>query len=245
MGFSFHGASLDAISIGGEAVFRKGIGPLLPGTEHAPPCDPARVPASAAAASCNAQCAEYLDYVLGKEEDIGAVIIETVRCDRRPDSAARVLPDRARRLRPPRRAADPRTKCRSASAALGRMFAFEHYGIVPDMVVLGKGLGGAVFPMAALIARRDLDIAADRALGHYTHEKSSVGQRRRACDARSDRERKAARARADAGRACACANARVQQRHPMVADVRGDRLACSAIELARDGVPARREAETA
>ena len=55
------------------------------------------------------------------------------------------------------------------------MFAFEHYGIVPDMVVLGKGLGGAVFPMAALIARRDLDVAADRALGHYTHEKSPVG----------------------------------------------------------------------
>ena len=41
---SFHGASLDAISIGGEAVFRKHMGPLLPGTEHAPPCDPARVP---------------------------------------------------------------------------------------------------------------------------------------------------------------------------------------------------------
>jgi len=31
---SFHGASLDAISIGGEATFREGIGPLLPGTEH-------------------------------------------------------------------------------------------------------------------------------------------------------------------------------------------------------------------
>jgi 4-aminobutyrate aminotransferase-like enzyme len=29
---SFHGASLDAISIGGEAVFRKNMGPLLPGT---------------------------------------------------------------------------------------------------------------------------------------------------------------------------------------------------------------------
>jgi 4-aminobutyrate aminotransferase len=29
--------------------------------------------------------------------------------------------------------------------------------------------------MAALIAREDLDAAADRALGHYTHEKSSVG----------------------------------------------------------------------
>jgi 4-aminobutyrate aminotransferase len=55
------------------------------------------------------------------------------------------------------------------------MFAFERYGIVPDMVVLGKGLGGGVFPLAALIAREGLDVAADRALGHYTHEKSSVG----------------------------------------------------------------------
>jgi len=36
---AFHGASLDAISIGGEAVFRKDMGPLLPGTEHAPPPD--------------------------------------------------------------------------------------------------------------------------------------------------------------------------------------------------------------
>jgi 4-aminobutyrate aminotransferase len=41
--------------------------------------------------------------------------------------------------------------------------------------VLGKGLGGGVFPMAALIARERLDVAGDRALGHYTHEKSPVG----------------------------------------------------------------------
>jgi 4-aminobutyrate aminotransferase len=57
----------------------------------------------------------------------------------------------------------------------GTMFAFEPYGIVPDMVVLGKGLGGGLFPMAALVAREGLDIAGDRALGHYTHEKSPVG----------------------------------------------------------------------
>ena len=34
---SFHGASLDAISIGGEALFRSWLGPRLPGTEHVPP----------------------------------------------------------------------------------------------------------------------------------------------------------------------------------------------------------------
>jgi 4-aminobutyrate aminotransferase len=57
----------------------------------------------------------------------------------------------------------------------GRFFAFEHTGVVPDMVCLGKGLGGGVFPMAALLAREGLDVAAHTALGHYTHEKSPVG----------------------------------------------------------------------
>lgn len=41
---SFHGASLEAISIGGEYSFRQGAGPLLPGCEHAPPPDPSRCP---------------------------------------------------------------------------------------------------------------------------------------------------------------------------------------------------------
>ena len=57
----------------------------------------------------------------------------------------------------------------------GKMFSCEHYGVVPDMLVIGKGLGGGIFPLAALIARDDLDVARDRALGHYTHEKSPVG----------------------------------------------------------------------
>jgi 4-aminobutyrate aminotransferase len=57
----------------------------------------------------------------------------------------------------------------------GAMFTFENFGVVPDIVVIGKGLGGGIFPLAAVIAREELDVAADRALGHYTHEKSPVG----------------------------------------------------------------------
>jgi 4-aminobutyrate aminotransferase len=56
----------------------------------------------------------------------------------------------------------------------GRFFAFEHYDVVPDMVVLGKGLGGGILPIAALLARDGLNVAAERALGHYTHEKNPV-----------------------------------------------------------------------
>jgi len=170
---AFHGASLDAISIGGEALFRAGIGPLLPGTEHAPPCDP-RHCLYGCGGTCNARCADYIEYVLAKEGDVAAVVIETVR------STDVQVP-------PPEYYETVRRACDRHGALLildeipiclgrtGHLFAFEAYGIVPDMVVLGKGLGGGVFPMAALIARAGLDVAGDRALGHYTHEKSPVG----------------------------------------------------------------------
>ena len=124
----------------------------------------------------------------------------------------------------------------------GRMFAFEHYGIVPDMVVLGKGLGGGVFPMAALIARSDFDVAGTRALGHYTHEKSSVG-----CAAGLatleviEREQLLERSRALGAHALERLQG-LRQRHRIVADVRGIGLLLG-IELARDGRPAALEAE--
>lgn len=237
---SFHGASLDAISVGGEAVFRKGIGPLLPGTEHAPPCDP-RGCSFGCGGSCNLRCAEYLDYVLAKEEDVGAVIIETIRC-----TDVQIPPPDYYRI--------VREACDRHGALLildevpiclgrtGRMFAFEHYGIVPDMVVLGKGLGGAVFPMAALIARTDLDIAGDRALGHYTHEKSSVGCA--AALATLDviaEEDLCQRSRTLGARALSRMHV-LQARHRLVGEVRGIGLLLG-IELTRDGQPARAEAE--
>jgi 4-aminobutyrate aminotransferase len=237
---SFHGASLDAISIGGEAIFRKNMGPLLPGTEHAPPCDPSSC-RFGCGGSCNLGCADYIDYVLGKEEDIGAVIIETIRC-----TDVQIPPrDYYRRVRDACDRHGALLILDEVPICLGRtgtMFAFEHYGIVPDMVVLGKGLGGAVFPMAALIARRDLDIAADRALGHYTHEKSSVG-----CAAALatleviENEHLLPRSRTLGGEALARMH-ELKRRHPLVGDVRGIGLLLG-IELVRDGSPARREAE--
>jgi 4-aminobutyrate aminotransferase len=170
---SFHGASLDAISVGGEALFRRGMGPLLPGTEHVPPCDP-RGCRFGCGGSCDARCAEYVEYVLSKEEDVAAVVVETVRSTdvQAPPAAYYAALRRACDRHGALLILDEIPICLGRT---GAMFAFERYGIVPDMVVIGKGLGGAVFPMAALITRSGLDVAADRALGHYTHEKSSVG----------------------------------------------------------------------
>lgn len=166
---AFHGASLDAISVGGEAIFRNGIGPLLPGTEHVPPPDPAHCPFGCGT-TCNLKCADYIEYVLEKEGDVAAVIAETVRST--PYIPPKDYWQRVREACTRHGALLILDEIPTCLGRTGRVFAFEHYGIVPDMVVIGKGLGGAVFPLAALIAREGLDIVPERALGHYTHEKN-------------------------------------------------------------------------
>ena len=158
---SFHGASLDAISVGGEALFRDGLGPLLPGCFH--------VAWPSAEADAGA-----IEKILVEEGDIGAVIAEPMRCttiDRPPDAYWQ----RVRELCDRHDALLVFDEIPLALGRTGRMFCCEHSGVTPDILVLGKGLGGGVMPMAATIARDDLDIAPHRALGHYTHEKSPLG----------------------------------------------------------------------
>jgi 4-aminobutyrate aminotransferase len=123
---SFHGASLDAISVGGEAIFRPGIGPLLPGCEHVPPPDHRRCPFRCGQA-CSLACADYVDYVLEREDDVAAVIGETVRC-----TPFIPPPEYWRRIR---------AACDRHGALLildeipiglgrtGRFFAFDHYDV--------------------------------------------------------------------------------------------------------------------
>jgi 4-aminobutyrate aminotransferase len=57
------------------------------------------------------------------------------------------------------------------------MFVSEHFDVVPDILVLGKALGGGMLPIAAMVARPGLDVAGEQAIGHYTHEKNPVTAR--------------------------------------------------------------------
>lgn len=228
---SFHGASLDAISLGGEAIFRRDAGPLLPGTEHVPPPNNRACPFKCGAA-CNLSCADYIEYVLEKEGDVAAVVAETVR------SIPFIPPlDYWKKVR---------AACDKHGALLildevphclgrtGKMFTVEHYGVAPDILVIGKGLGGGIFPLAAMIAREDLNVAAEKALGHYTHEKNPV-----ACAAASatiqviEKEGLIENARMMGERALLGLR-QLAERHPVLAAPRGLGLLLG-IEVVREG----------
>ncbi|NOE19691.1 aspartate aminotransferase family protein [Ruegeria atlantica] len=174
---AFHGAGFGAASVGGEATFRSHIaGPLLSGTEHVAPFTCYRCPYNhAGPETCGLACAKMVEYVLEREGDVAAVIAEPMR-------AVPYVP-------PPGFWKTVREACNRHGALLimdeiptglgktGRMFAFEHDEIIPDIVTLGKALGGGILPIAACVARKQLDVCGDFAIGHYTHEKNPVTAR--------------------------------------------------------------------
>lgn len=170
---SFHGASLDAISAGGELDFRKDMGPLMPGVERIPPPMTYRGP-FAAAGNGDLAYADYLEYVIEKEGDIGAFLIETIR-NTDVQIPSQAYWKKVREICTKHNVLLILDEIPIAFGRTGKMFAFEHYDIEPDIVCLGKGLGGGVMPMAAIVARDTHNIAQSVSLGHFTHEKSPLG----------------------------------------------------------------------
>lgn len=165
---SFHGASLDAIAAGGEEQFKKYMGsfpetinislPVMQGGQEAH----------------DMALADELEEVLKQDHDIGAFIAETIR------NTDVVIPSKAYWSR-------IQDICRKYDILLildeipiafgktGKMFTFEHYDLEPDIVCVGKGMGGGIIPMAGIVTREKYNIAADVSLGHYTFEKNPLG----------------------------------------------------------------------
>ncbi|MDX9799772.1 MAG: aspartate aminotransferase family protein [Spirochaetia bacterium] len=171
---SFHGATLDAISIGGEAVFRKGIGPLLSGTEHVPPPDiHRRFMDIGKPEEWEILWAKYIEYILEKEGDIAAVISEPMRST--PYVPSKEYWQIVRKACDKYGALLIFDEIPHALGRTGKWFTCQNFDVTPDILVIGKGLGGGVFPIAATIADEKLDVAGHIALGHFTHEKSTLG----------------------------------------------------------------------
>jgi len=166
---SFHGASLDAIAVGGEEQFRKYMGQLYPETIFIPQADTYRN-----GPDQELQFAELLDEVLTRNEDAGAFIAETIR-NTDVQIPSKQYWEKIREVCDRHGVLLILDEIPIAFGRTGTLFAFEQYGIVPDILCLGKGLGAGAFPIAAIIAREEYNIAGDISLGHYTHEKSPMG----------------------------------------------------------------------
>ena len=146
---SYHGHTLGALSVMGDEYWRNAFRPLLPGVWH-----------------YDYNSNELIDAI---NEHTACVLIETVQAE-----AGVLVPgsDWLKRLR--QKCTDTCTllildEIQCGFGRTGKLWGFEHFGIVPDIVLLGKALGGGM-PMGAFIASHNMMAALthDPVLGHIT-----------------------------------------------------------------------------
>ncbi|MDF4333034.1 aspartate aminotransferase family protein [Vibrio parahaemolyticus] len=170
---SFHGASLDAISVGGEACFRQGMGPLMAGVERIPPAVSYRG-AFPIADGSDVHYADYLEYVIEKEGGVGAFIAEAVR-NTDVQVPSKAYWKRIREICDKHNVMLIIDDIPNGMGRSGEWFTYQAYDIEPDILCIGKGLGGGLVPIAAMVTKDKYNTAEQISMGHYTHEKSPIG----------------------------------------------------------------------
>ena len=169
---SFHGAGFGSAGIGGEEHFHGGLGPMMPGTFHVEFPNYYRNPwGFTREEDVDAECLRQIELVLRREPEMSAIIGE-------PISATPVIPSR-------RYWEGVQDLCRRYGVLLifdeiiegfgrtGKMFASEHF-VTPDILVLGKSLGGGILPFAGIVTHEQYNTLPHRSIGHYTHEKNAL-----------------------------------------------------------------------
>lgn len=146
---AYHGSSHGALSIGGSEVFKQAYRPLLPGIKH---------------------------IIFGSEDNLdqithntAAIVIETIQGE-----AGIRLAEKAYWQKLRNKCTETGTllildEIQSGMGRTGKLWAFEHYDIQPDILVTAKGLGGGM-PIGAFIASSELmrTLSRNPILGHIT-----------------------------------------------------------------------------
>jgi 4-aminobutyrate aminotransferase len=232
---SFHGRTLGSLSLtSSRAIQRKGFGPMLGGVYHAPYPNPYRRAAGQSEDACGAAAVSYIeDQILTNlvaPEDVAAVVVETVQGE-----GGYIVPppgfhQRLRELTQKHGMLLVLDEVQSGMGRTGKMFAIEHFGVEPDMVALAKGIASGL-PLGVTTARADV-----MAWPPGSHA-STFGGNPVACVAalatiKLIKESLMANA-ASVGAHLKDELAALQQKHPLIGDVRGMGLMIG-IELVRD-----------
>jgi 4-aminobutyrate aminotransferase-like enzyme len=234
---AWHGRTLGAMSLMGGFPLKHGYGPFAPGVLHSPNAYCYRCPLGLERESCADACARFVDrvYEQSSERRLAAVIIEPVQGvggaivhDEAFLSHLRELCDRAGALL-------IFDEILSGVGRTGKMWAFEHTGVMPDVLLAGKGLASG-YPISLIASRRELLDAG--AFGQPGHGASTFASSGLACAAGAatlalledgtilENVRRV-------GDALLGALEEVQARHPIVGDVRGQGMLL-AVELVKD-----------
>lgn len=153
---AFHGRTLGSLSItASKPVQRRGFSPVIPGSFHAPYAYCYRCIYGHTYPDCSMECVRFIDDVLFETvlspEEVAAIVVEPIQGEGgyvvpppRFHQELRAIADRHGILL----VAD---EVQSGIGRTGKMFAMEHWGVQPDVLVSAKGLASGM-PLGAIVA---------------------------------------------------------------------------------------------
>ncbi len=158
---AYHGMTGTALALTADESHKEGVGPLVPGVRFIPYPYRYRNPFGCPDDDVDLQAAENLERVLSDSHSgyskPAAVILESVQGE-----GGTIIPTKRfmQRVREICDRHDVLMICDEIQAGLGRtgkMFAFEHFDIVPDIITMSKALGGIGFPISAIAYKESLN----------------------------------------------------------------------------------------
>ncbi len=157
---AFHGRTLGALSLTASKMkYRRGFGPLLSGVTHVPYADCFNCHFNLKFPDCDLACVSHIEKEVFAHtvppDDVAALVVEPILGEGGyvvpPPGwlpALRALCDRHGILL----IAD---EVQSGMGRTGKMFAMEHFGVVPDIITVAKGIASGM-PLGAIIAKSNL-----------------------------------------------------------------------------------------
>jgi adenosylmethionine-8-amino-7-oxononanoate aminotransferase len=169
---SYHGTTLGALGVSGNVRRRDPFAPMLSEWGHIPPCYCYRCPLSLEYPSCNVDCADELNRMLEREgsEDVAAFIFEpvvgaTLGAVAPPEGYVQRIAEICRRHGILLIADEVMT----GIGRTGMNFGVDHWGIAPDMILVGKGISSGYAPLGAVIVAGHVADAISRGTGSFLH----------------------------------------------------------------------------
>jgi 4-aminobutyrate aminotransferase len=156
----FHGRTLGALSLtGSKAVQRKGFGPLVPGVTHVPYAYCYRCAYNRHPETCAVECVKVIeDQILRTivpADEVAAIVVEPVQGE-----GGYIVPppkffEELQGLAQKHGIAIIADEVQSGMGRTGKMWASDHFGLVPDILAVAKGIASGL-PLSATVARSEL-----------------------------------------------------------------------------------------
>jgi 4-aminobutyrate aminotransferase len=158
----FHGRTFGSLSLtSSKSVQRNGFGPLLSGVSHVPYPNPYRCPSGNGASQCmcSCECTDFIEKRLFKTavppQEVAAIVVEPIQGE-----GGYVVPppsflDKLRQLADRHGILLIFDEVQCGMGRTGKMWASEHSGVVPDILVTAKGIASGM-PLGVTVARADV-----------------------------------------------------------------------------------------